>query len=180
MSALDELYQSISLRKRPEEVAELVRRELGDALSSSETRILDRAARGAFTRQSWGYSSMPEVFLRPVGLARQLRTARDLFPTVTAPADAASNEPAVVVPYIAAASGTIVKTPSRNNFKADRLNREGRSAAGLGELSKRQYNKRFRLLVRMERKVETLEREIRKREYTLVSPAGIPLASSPT
>src|SRR5262249_15849924 len=61
------------------------------------------------------------------------------------------------------------RAPGQNDFLADRLDRRARRESGLGEMSKRQYNKRFRLLARMERKVATLEREVRKREYTLVS-----------
>lgn len=168
MAAIDELHASLTQRLRPEDVVELVRRELGGALDPSEARTLHTAAHGALTRQSWGYSLMAAEFARPVGLAGQVRTARALFP-VAAPADAACADPEVVRPYVAAASKEIGKTPRRSDFKDDRLNRARRAAAGLGELSKRQYNKRFRLLARMERKLVTLEREVRKREYVLVS-----------
>ena len=169
MAVIDDLFLSISRRLRPEDIAELIRQELGDSLDPAEVRVLDRAARGALTRQSWGYSSMSTEFQRPVGLANQIHTARELFPTIAAPTHAECDTPALVSPYIAATSTTIAKTPGQSDFKAHRLNRERRSAAGLGELSKRQYNKRFRLLVRMEQKLATLEREIRKREYTLVA-----------
>ncbi|AWM39516.1 hypothetical protein GobsT_21500 [Gemmata obscuriglobus] len=169
MATIDDLYSSLARRLRPEDVAELVRQELGAALSSAESTILDRAARGAHTRGGWAYSSMSTEFQKPVGLANQVRTARDLFPTLAAPAGAACDEPAALAPYIAAASGTIAKAPGASDFKQHRLNRSDRTAAGLGELSKRQYNKRFRLLGRMEAKLVTLEREIRKREYTLVA-----------
>jgi hypothetical protein len=50
-----------------------------------------------------------------------------------------------------------------------RLNREARRKAGLGELSRRRYNKLFRLVARMEEKAETLARELEKREFTLIS-----------
>lgn len=169
MSVLDDLYASLAKRLRPEDVAEMVRRELAGSLEPKEASLLDRAARGALTRQSWGYSSMPAEFARPVGLANQVRTARELFPAHPAPADAECDDPHVVTAYIAVASRVIAKAPRASDFKADRLNRERRAASGLGELSKRQYNKRFRLLARMERKLATLDREIRKREYALVA-----------
>jgi hypothetical protein len=169
MAVIDDLYLSLSRRLRPEDVAELIRQELSDSLSPNEAGTLDRAARGAHACDSWGYSSMSADFRQPVGLASQVGTARALFPTITAPTGDECEDPAALTPYLASASATIAKEPGRSDFLAHRLNRERRSAAGLGELSKRQYNKRFRLLARMERKLATLEREIRKREYTLVS-----------
>lgn len=164
--ALDELFESLSRRRRPEDVADLIRRELGTTLTPAERRTL-RQATGGVLAKWWGYSSMSADFARPVGLAHQFVAARRMFPAVPAPAD--TDTPAAVRPYLAAASGTIGKTPGASDFRADRLNRERRAAAGLGELSRRQYNKRFRLLARMERKLATLEREIAKREYAMVA-----------
>jgi hypothetical protein len=164
-----ELFHSLSKRSRPEDVAELIRRELDGSLSTAEAAVLHRAARGALSRQSWGYSSMSDEFLRPVGMANQVQTARDLFPGVASPEGGDCDRPSVLAAYIGETSRTIAKVPRQSDFKAHRLDRARREAAGLGELSKRQYNKRFRLLARMERKLDTLEREIRKREFTLVS-----------
>ena len=169
MAVIDDLYASISKRFRTEDVAEMVRQELAGRLDRAETRLLNRAARGAHTRESWGYSSMSIEFARPVGLANQFRTARQLFSVRPVPRGVRCADPQAVTAYITAASGAIAKTPLASDFKADRANREQRAAAGLGDLSKRQYNKRFRLLARMERKVATLEREIRKREYAIVA-----------
>jgi hypothetical protein len=169
MALNSELFHSLSKRSRSEDVAELIRQELDGSLSTAEAAILHRAARGALTRQSWGYSSMSDEFLRPVGMTNQVQTARDLFPGVIAPEGMDCDRPPILTEYIGEASRTIAKVPRQSDFKAHRLDRAHRSAAGLGELSKRQYNKRFRLLARMERKLDTLEREIRKREFTLVS-----------
>lgn len=179
MAVLDDLFASLTQRLRPEDVAELVRWELGDSLDAAEARTLNRAARGAQSRRWWGYSSMPAEFARPVGLANQIHTARALFPTAPAPAGADCADPPAVSAYIAAASRTIAKAPRASDFKAHRLNRAARAAVGLGELPKRQYNKRFRLLARMERKLETLEREARKREYTLVSKSRLATRIAP-
>ncbi len=180
MAVLDDLFNSLSLRLRPEDVAELVRQELRGSLDRREARIINRAARGALTRQSLGASSMATEFARPIGLASQMHTARSLFPAQAAPTDDECDRPAVVATYIATTSRVIAKTPRASDFKADRLNRVGRTAAGLGELSKRQYNKRFRLLARMERKVETLEREIRKRGTPSSPSRGWPPGSPAT
>ena len=45
----------------------------------------------------------------------------------------------------------IGKTVGRNDYKHDRLNKERREELGI-DLSRRQYNKRFRLAARMEDK----------------------------
>ncbi|MDI9888668.1 hypothetical protein QMZ92_30990 [Streptomyces sp. HNM0645] len=49
----------------------------------------------------------------------------------------------------------------------DRLNRAERAEAGIGEISKRQYNKRFRLLRRMEAKLARVVHEQRRRAVTM-------------
>lgn len=59
--------------------------------------------------------------------------------------------------YLVAAEATIGKTFGECHFPGDRLDRAERRAAGL-DLSKRQYKKRFRLTVRMERKRANLVR----------------------
>jgi hypothetical protein len=167
--SMQELFESLRRRRRPEDVAELVRQLLADRLRPDEMKLLERAARGALARRAWSFTSMSEDFFQPVGLARQVRVARDLFPRIPAPTDTSCDDPLVLTPFVADAARVIAKTPGRNDFKEDRLDRAARRTVGLGDLSKRQYNKRFRLLIRMERKLTTLEREIRKREYTLIS-----------
>jgi hypothetical protein len=179
MSVLDDLYRSLSQRIRPEDVAELVQRELGNLLDRREADILNTAARGAHVHHSDSYSSMSTEFARPVGLANQVSTARQLFPMTNAPKDEECDIPTTLNVYIAEVSREISKTPLQNDFKSHRLNRVRRDGAGLGTLSKRQYNKRFRLLQRMEWKVETLEREIRKREYALVSKSRLATRITP-
>lgn len=169
MATVDDLFLSLHRRIRPEDVAESIRQIVGDDLTRDEAQVLNRAARGALTRNSWGYSSMSTEFRCPVGMRNQIETARDLFSDVDAPSDGDCDRPVVIAPYLAAVSGKIAKRIGASDFKADRLNRACRVEVGLGEMSKRQYNKRFRLLARMERKLAILEREIRKFEYTLVS-----------
>lgn len=163
---LRELYESLDRRRRPEDVAELILGELDD-LSRHDLRILQKVAGGSLRRGWWGhgYSSMSDDFRRPVGLDRQLDVAEVLFHVGDRPA---GDDPAGVRGYLARAGGTIAKPLGRNDFLADRLSREGRAAAGL-DLSKRQYNKRFRLAARMEDKLARLERELEKRELTLIS-----------
>lgn len=164
----NELAGSLRKRMRPEDVAELIEKALSGSLSPHEERTLRRASTGALSKK-WGYSSMPEQFRAVCGLQSQLATARELFPGIEAPVGQECDQPLVVSEYIGRASRVIAKEPGQSDFLAHRLNRSGRNASGLAGLSKRQYNKRFRLLSRMERKLATLEREILKREYGIIA-----------
>jgi hypothetical protein len=149
-------------------VAQLVLDGFADLYTDAERRLIRKAASGALRHTKGGFSSMTEDFARPVGMASQLVTAYTLFDAVPQLAPGAADDPAAVGPFLAAAGQTIGKALGANDFKADRLNRAARKAAGL-DLSKRQYNKRFRLLTRMEAKRDRLARELRKRFFTLVS-----------
>ena len=79
---------------------------------------------------------------------RQLDVAESLFHVGDRPMGL---DPVGIRDYLVRAESTIAKELGRSDFKADRLDRSARTTAGL-DLSKRQYNKRFRLAARMERK----------------------------
>lgn len=159
------LFESLDRRFRPEDVAELILGELDD-LDSEDLRAVLTVAGGAKVRGWWGYgfSSMSDDFRRPVGMDRQLSVAEDLFRVGQRPSGL---DLGGIRDYLVRAEGTIAKTVGRSDFKADRLDRSSRRAAGL-DLSKRQYNKRFRLACRLERKQSRLARELEIRELTLI------------
>lgn len=163
---LRELHESLDCRRRPEDIAKLVLGELDD-LAPDDLRTLQQVAGGSLRRGWWGHgvTSMAEDFRRPVGMDRQLDVAEALFQVGGRPS---GMDIAGVGEYLVRAEGTIAKAVDRSDFKADRLDRNSRKTAGL-DLSKRQYNKRFRLASRLERKRERLARELEKREFTLVS-----------
>lgn len=159
------LYKSLDRRCRPEDVALWVQEVLSPGLKGDDLQLLSRPARGAL--QYVGFSSMSDDFARPVGLQRQCAVAGQLF-AVPALTGEECSDPAAVREYLTAAEREIGKTFGENDFRADRLNHEARRARGL-DLSRRQYNKRFRLAARMERKRRRLIRELEKRSYTLIS-----------
>ncbi len=98
-------------------------------------------------------------------MASQLAVARALFATPAAidPADMGAVER-----YLHLAELEIGKRVGASDFKRDRLSREQRAERGM-DISKRQYNKRFRLASRMEAKRERVLREQLKRSLTLAS-----------
>ena len=167
---LRELHRSLDERRRPEEIAKLILELRGDDLSRAERRLLTTKVGSAHRRRfAWWRTSMSEDFARPVGAQAQLAVATQLFE-----AEAVDpNDPDAIAEFVARASGEIAKTPTRSDFMFDRLNREGRREAGLGEMSRRQYNKRFRLLARLAEKQRRLERELLRRRFTQVSKSAL-------
>lgn len=164
---LRELHATLDRRWRPEDVARLILDGFAGSYAEHERRVIETAARGAVRHHTIPLTSMSLDFARPVGFASQLAVAHQLFADVPAVPAGADGDPDAVRDFLVGAGRSIGKTLGGNDFKADRLNRVARGANGL-DLPKRQYNKRFRLLVRMERKRERLRRELRKRFFTLV------------
>lgn len=166
------LYASLSERRRPEDVAETVREVLGDVLTASESRILEKAAAGSLERRLFGFTSMAEEFARPVGADRQVARACELFASAYPLNEHLCSNPAAVEEFIRTVGAEIGKAYGASDFKHDRLSKPERDALGL-ELSRRGYNKRFRLLARMEAKLLRLVRELRKRDYQMIGKSGL-------
>lgn len=162
---VQELFASLDRRYRPEDIAELIEGRIGHAMNAEEIGVLKKASRHAL-RVSMGFSSMSQDFARPIGMERQLKVSAYLFPTVKVPQT--HDDPLSVKNYLLEIEPSIGKQLGRSDFKKDRLNEEQRRERGM-DISKRQYNKRFRLAARMEAKVARLEREWQKRGFTLVS-----------
>ncbi|OKI30141.1 hypothetical protein [Streptomyces sp. CB03911] len=162
-AALDRISASIRLRSDPAAVARLVR-ELLPALSPAEAARLDRAGRRPF-----GAVAPPPA--APAGAGRQLAVAGALFGTVREAAAAGGAEQ--VARAVRLGGREIGRPPGAADFRDGRLNREARAAAGLGDLSKRQYNKRFRLLRRLEAKQAVLELAERERRAVTLAETGL-------
>ncbi|MEU9323630.1 hypothetical protein AB0D91_07395 [Streptomyces canus] len=116
---------------------------------------------------------MQEEFARPVGAQRQLARAASLFTSVPDLLDDAGDDPVQIEAVIRRAGEDIGRAYGQNDFGLDRFNRAERGAAGLGEISKRQYNKRFRLLRRMEAKLARLIHEQHLREVTITGKGAL-------
>ncbi|HEX8340702.1 MAG TPA: hypothetical protein VF624_07325 [Tepidisphaeraceae bacterium] len=158
-NTLRELFRSLDQRQRPEEVAQLVLST--GVLTPAAAAHLKRVARHAS-----GTSYMSQDFNRSyAALDRQVKLSGVLF-AVTGPADPADLE--AVHQYLTQIEPTIGKTVGRSDYKHDRLNKAQRDERGI-DLSRRQYNKRFRLAARMEDKARRREREITRRALTLAS-----------
>ncbi|WP_406123451.1 hypothetical protein OHQ89_14855 [Streptomyces canus] len=173
---LRELHASLTLRKRPEDVARLIQdlyAAQGSGLDAATEAALAKAAANSLRNLWHGYTSMQEEFARPVGAQRQLARAASLFTSVPDLPDDAGDDPAQIEAVIRRAGEEIGRAYGQNDFGLDRFNRAERRAADLGEISKRQYNKRFRLLRRMEAKLARLIHEQRLREVTITGKGAL-------
>ena len=159
-STLQALYRSLDERWRPEDVAQKIETLLD--LSSVEKRTIRKASKAG--RDSI-YSSMSSDFHRPVDMANQLALAQTLFgKTVSFRPD----DLVKIKEWISEAESSIGKKFGDNDFKHNRLPKTERLAIGV-DISRRQYNKRFRLAVRMEKKLQRLAREKFKRAIAVAS-----------
>jgi hypothetical protein len=166
------LFETLSRRRRPEDVAQMILELLGDALTPEERLVLDRAAAGSIKRSVTHFTSMLEDFARPIPPERQVRKAVELFKTARALTAAECADAEKVGQFIRDLGPEIRKAFGQNDFKSDRLNRERREEAGL-DISKRRYNKLFRHLARLERKLTTYAREQRKYEFTRIGKSSL-------
>lgn len=169
---LTELFRSLQERLRPEDVADLIEPLVATQLDNKARGLLRHAAKRAI--KNIGFTSMLQGFFRPVGMEKQMKAVQYLFKSQ--PHLNLSNQecadPIVVGQLLTRLCGAIRKTPGQSDFKANRLTHAQRREQGLTQ-SRRQYNKQFRLLVRMEAKRERLAREVRKRGFTLAGKSGL-------
>ncbi|WP_310391421.1 hypothetical protein [Hymenobacter sp.] len=171
------LYQTLDQRRRPEDIAELLLPLLRDQLTPRELATLSEAAAGSVRRGIWQYTSMAEDFARPMGGPKQALKAAELFqhslPAASAEAPGPNySDPAQLQQLLEELSPRIGKTPGQNNYLADRLARPARRAAGLEGLSRRRYNKLFRILRHLEAKRQRLLQAGQQRGFQLVSKHG--------
>jgi hypothetical protein len=155
---LQALFDTLDRRKRPEDVARLVQQAA--RFSATERTLISKASSRSDT-----WSSMSADFARVSDMAKQLTVARSLFATL---ADFEPSDMDEMAAYLRLAEQEIGKAFGASDFKKDRLPRAERAAKGI-DISKRQYNKRFRLAARMERKRTRVIREQLKRSLTLAS-----------
>ncbi len=171
--AFQDLFDAVQRRPRPEDVAELVMKVLGNDLHPSERKILEPAARGSLHRSAWGYSSMAADFFRPVGAKKQVEKAAEIFKvTDYVPSPAACMDPAVVQNFLTQIQDQIVRKMGDTNFLKDRKNREERRKAGL-QMNHRAYNKRWRMLKRMENKIQRMIRNAFKYDMSRMSKSAL-------
>jgi hypothetical protein len=171
MTTIEQLYKTLTERRRPEDVAEMVIDLTKGNLTTKERLILDKAAKGSIARNVFGYTSMLQTFAEAKGAGKQIRKAVEIFKlNITEKAD--YNKAEEIETFINSVSPIIYKPVGHNDFKVDRLNKSQRKERGL-EISKRNYNKKWRLLKRIEKKLKTFARETKKVEFQKIAKHGL-------
>ncbi|WP_045114931.1 hypothetical protein [Microscilla marina] len=168
---LYQLYKTIFMRKRPEDVAAMVMELIGNELTKAQHITLNKAAKGSLKNRFMQYTSMMQSFAMPSGANRQVNKAAELFRLDQVP-EVDGHDPEAIEGFIKKLSPQINKTFGKNDFMHHRLNRLSRKAIGL-DISKRRYNKLFRHLQRMETKLEGLIAAYKKRAFQQVAKHGI-------
>ena len=170
LSPFQALYEAVQTRPRPEDVADLIEQRL--AMTEPELRIIQTASRGSLRRHMYAYSSMALDFLRPVSAEKAARTAATLFskdgkpvPTLTVEQ---CSDPEAITAYVSALGEIIGKTFGEYRH----LNKKERHARGLFKCQ-RWYNKRYRVLCRLEAKIKSLAWNTRRYEFTRVGKSGL-------
>lgn len=171
MTAIEQLYQTLSERRRPEDVAEMIIELTKDGLTTKERLLLEKAAKGSLARNVFGYTSMLQTFAEAKGAGKQIAKAIEIFKLDNKNKSDYNNQKDIE-DFINFVSPIIHKTAGKNDFKVDRLNKSQRKESGL-DLSKRNYNKKWRLLTRIENKLLTFIRESKKIEFQKIAKHGL-------
>ena len=171
MKAIEQLFQTLKERKRPEDVAEMVIELTKDSLTINERLLLEKVAKGSLARNVFGYTSMLQSFAEAKGAGKQITKAIEIFQLDNKNKSDYNNQKDIE-DFINFVSPIIHKTAGKNDFKVDRLNKSQRKESGL-DLSKRNYNKKWRLLSRIETKLLKFIRESKKVEFQKIAKHGL-------
>lgn len=171
MTAIEQLYKTLIERRRPEDVAERVIELTKDSLTTKERLLLEKAAKGSLARNVFGYTSMLQEFTEAKGAGKQITKAIEIF-KLDNNGKSDYNDQKDIEDFINFVSPIIHKTAGKNDFNVDRLNKSQRKESGL-YLSKRNYNKKWRLLTRIENKLLKFIRESKKVEFQKIAKHGL-------
>lgn len=171
MATIHQLYNTLKERRRPEDVAEMIISLTKNSLSFMERLFLEKAAKGSLARNTFGYTSMLQAFAKSIGAEKQIAKAIEIF-KLNDINSVDYNNPENIAAFIAQVSPIIHKPIGLNDFRANRLNKIQRKEVGL-DISKRAYNKKWRLLKRVENKLQKLIREDKKAEFQMIAKHGL-------
>lgn len=156
MNTLRDMHLSLAGRWRPEDAAHALLncQEVAAALTPKARSALGKAIPGWYR----GTTSMSREFQSADGLDRMLKVARDLFPDIAGPTSDA--DPEQILAFIDRCKASLhLEVGVLIDFKASRLSRADRIAQKV-TASHFSYNKRVRLLLRMEAKLSKYREQI--------------------
>lgn len=171
MTTIRQLFETLNERKRPEDVAEMIMQLTQNSLTPKEYSVLEKATKGSLSKKWNGYTSMLQTFAKAKGAQKQVKKAFEVF-NLQNIEKLDYNLYENIENCIKEISSIINKPVGQNNFKTDRFNKIQRKENAI-DLSKRSYNKKWRILKRLEKKLIIFARESRKNEFQLISKHGL-------
>ncbi|WP_188577178.1 hypothetical protein [Azorhizobium oxalatiphilum] len=168
--AVARLHATLPRRETPEAVADLIAQALPEPLRG-RLQPLFEARKAASLQSRFGWSSMPTLFPAPVPPERQVAKAQELallFLGKPLP-DLADMDQAE---DLLSAFNMLINRPAGAGFRDDRMNREARTLHGL-DLSRRRYDKLFRVARRLEARLAAFRRIEARYPLLLVSKAAL-------
>ncbi|MCS4301710.1 hypothetical protein [Chryseobacterium sp. BIGb0232] len=171
MATIKQLYQSLDQRRRPEDVAEMIVELMRNHLKIHELATLSKAANRSLKNSIYGYTSMLETFGTAIGAEKQIKKAIEIF-KINEKENTGYHSVSGIETFLNEVSPLIHKDFGQNNFKSDRLNKDLRKLAGL-DISKRNYNKKWRLLKRIEIRLQKFIHESKKIELQKIAKHGL-------
>lgn len=165
------LYETLMKRVMPEQVARQIVNEFRPLYSEPERQALEEIAshRGQF-------SSMPDEFDEPVA---PNQTAQQLLARSGGRfrVDTASRDPVVLRSLAAKVASKLGRSPDLRDFRSGRLNRAGRKEHSIRlkgkPISRRAYNRLFRMVNRFEAKLDAYEVELSRYSARRVAKSGL-------
>jgi len=154
-NTLRELHAGLSGRAMPESVVTRIIELLGERLSADDRKALPW--RG--TSRYGGYSLMANEFEAVSSLARATNVLAELIGAASL-SETEGRDPAAVRAVLSVARDELHLSEGLTDFKRDRANRAARAGRGL-ELSRRRYNKLFRIVSRLEGYASELDEQLR-------------------
>lgn len=171
MATIEKLYKTLDERRRPEDVAEMIDELMKIHLSAQECAVLSKAANRSLKNNFYGYTSMLESFGEAVGAGKQIKKATEIF-KINEKENSGYNNVDEIEAFLKEVSPLIHKDVGQNDFRKDRLNKDLRKLAGM-DISKRNYNKKWRLLKRIEIRLQKFIQESKKIEFQKISKHGL-------
>ena len=169
--AIARLHDTLSRRDTPETVLALIQKALPEMASVGWHERIRRILQLS-TKARFGWSSMSTSFHQAELPVRSLDKARELallFLGATLPEGADADALDLVVEELNALIG---KVPGKSGFADDRLDRAGRAEQRL-ILSRRRYDKLFRLVGRLEQRASRLRVAQEREGLILVGKAAL-------
>ncbi|MGE8534507.1 MAG: hypothetical protein ACN6OJ_07975 [Chryseobacterium sp.] len=171
MTTIQQLYKTLDERKRPEDVAEMIVDIIKSDFKIHEHAILSKAANHSLKNSFYGYTSMLETFGVAIGAGKQIKKAVEIF-KISEKENSGYNNVDEIEAFLKEVSSLIHKDVGQNDFRKDRLNKDLRKLAGM-DISKRNYNKKWRLLKRIEIRLQKFIHESKKIEFQKISKHGL-------